>query len=96
MDRPFDALLDEVSDRLGYQGCVAHGRIWHVTDFLPAYGPVTAEQFAHWVFLAEDGGQVDRFDASCRRRDEIVDAFKRCLGAEVVDAFSLGRAPGEW
>ncbi len=39
----------------GYCGSVkANGTPLHVTMFIPDEGPVTADQFVEWVFLADN------------------------------------------
>jgi hypothetical protein len=83
MERPathgFDAMMDELAGRMGYCGT---GKT-HVTDFIPAEGPVTADQFVEWLILAEEDPVTARF------RPELRAIFLRHMKREIVDARDL-------
>lgn len=49
----FDGMINEVCVKMGFCGSVVDGEPRHVTDFIPKTGPVSAEQFASWVLIAE-------------------------------------------
>jgi hypothetical protein len=98
--RGFEALMQIVGESwcLG-QSYSGDGKPVQVTDFIPATGTVTADQFVEWVFLASP---PDAFDGSPkweRARVAIRAAFVRHMGGEAVDAGALrwtiveGRAP---
>jgi hypothetical protein len=46
----YNRLLNTICVDFGYCGSEVDGRLRHVDDFIPAEGPVTADQFATWVF----------------------------------------------
>jgi len=50
----YGALMHEACVVWGFCGCVKNGKPLHVDDFLPARGPVTADQFVEWLFLADN------------------------------------------
>ena len=91
MGRPnvFDGMLDEVCVKLGWCGCVKNGKPLHVTDFIPETGPVSADQFARWLIMA-DGLDTDQPTSEIRRSIHRLKAvFVKHMGADVVDASSL-------
>lgn len=79
----YDALLHEVCVGYGYCGCMKEGKSIHVDDFIPSEGPVTADQFVEWVFLADNRNPNLGPDSHKRA---IRDAFVKHMGAEVIDA----------
>ena len=86
--------MDEICVGLGFCGCIKDGRPSHVRQFIPSRGPVTADQFAEWVFLADDmnpNSEPKRWEAL---KDKIKQAFIRHMGAEVVDAKMLKWSDG--
>ena len=84
----FDALMDEVCVGLGFCGTVKDYPL-HVTHIIPTSGPVTADQFVDWVFLADDmNPNVDR-ERWAPIRHKIRAAFVKFMGAETVDATML-------
>jgi hypothetical protein len=85
----FDALMDEVCVGLGFCGCIKRGRPLHVSRFVPSSGPVRADQFAEWVFLADDMNPNSRPERWEKIRAKIEDAFVRHMGGDVVDASQL-------
>lgn len=90
----YDALMDEVCVRLGFCGCIKNGEPLHVDRFIPSNGPVSADQFVEWVFLADDvNPKVDpmRWD---RIKHQIRAAFIKHFGGSIVDAKRLRRGEG--
>lgn len=79
----FDALMHEVCVGHGYCGCMKYGKSLHVTDFIPAEGPVTADQFVEWVFLADN--ENPNLGPTAHKR-AIRAAFVKHMGADVADA----------
>lgn len=85
----YDALMDEVCVGLGFCGCIKRGRPLHVDRFIPSSGPVRADQFAEWVFLADDMNPNSKPERWEKIRAKIEGAFVRHMGAAVVDASLL-------
>lgn len=54
MAKGIDPLLHEPCVTYGYCGCVKFDKPLDVDDFIPPSGPVHADQFVEWVFLADD------------------------------------------
>lgn len=79
-------LLNKICVGSGYCGSEVDGRLRHVDDFIPAEGPVSADQFATWVFLAEG---LDPLLADISHRRAIRRAFIELMGTDVVDASLL-------
>lgn len=77
----YSVLLNEVCVGLGYCGSTRDGRHFHVDDFIPDAGMVTADQFAEWVVLADSLNPSTSSDLKAIRR-----AFIRHMGADSVDA----------
>lgn len=48
-----DALINEVCVKFGLRGSVRGDQVTHVDFIIPSDGPVTADQFVEWVFLAD-------------------------------------------
>jgi hypothetical protein len=91
----YDALMDEICVGLGFCGCIKDGRPLHVRQFIPSKGPVTADQFAEWVFLADDmnpNAEPKRWESL---KEKIKRAFVRHMGADVVDARLLKWSDGK-
>ena len=88
-DSDFDALMKEICVGWGYCGSVRDGKVLHVTDFIPATGPVSSEQFVERVFLAD--GMSDGFKSTGARghRKSLMAIFVKHMGAEIVDAERL-------
>jgi hypothetical protein len=82
----YDALMDEVCVGLGFCGCIKRGRPLHVGRFIPSSGPVRADQFAEWVFLADDMNPNSKPERWEKIRAKIEAAFVRHMGSDVVDA----------
>lgn len=79
----YDALMHEVCVGYGYCGCMKDGKSIHVDDFIPSEGPVTADQFVEWVFLADNRNPNLGPEAHKRA---IRAAFVKHMGEDVVDA----------
>ena len=91
----YDALMDEICVGLGVCGCIKDGRPSHVRQFIPSRGPVTADQFAEWVFLADDMNPYAEPKSWENLKEKIKRAFIRHMGAEVVDARVLKWSDGK-
>lgn len=82
----YDSLLHEACVVWGFCGCIKEGNPLHVDLLIPPDGPVTADQFVEWLFLADnvnpksDPARWKRHEAALR------EAFVRIMGAETVDA----------
>jgi hypothetical protein len=85
----FDALMDDVCVRWGFCGSMKHREHLHVTLIIPPDGPVTADQFVEWVFLAENMNPNNDLERWQKHKDNIRAAFVRHMGAEMVDARRL-------
>ena len=92
MGRPnsFDGMMHEFCVGLGWCGCVKAGKPLHVTDFIPETGPVSADQFARWLIIA-DGLDPEELCASELRRwlPQLAAVFVKHMGADVIDASKL-------
>lgn len=75
--------------RWGFCGSIKDGRPLNVYWFIPSEGPVTADQFVEWVFLAENENPNSEREQTKRFKVMIKDAFIKHMGAEVVDAKQL-------
>ena len=67
---------------------IKNGKPLSITDFIPETGPVSADQFARWVIMAEghDPGQYRR------RIPQLKAVFVKHMGTDVVDASRLRSA----
>jgi len=97
----FDALMDFVCVGHGYCGSIhRNGTPLHVTLFIPDEGPVTADQFVEWVFLADRENPNVEPERTQRAKDAIRAAFVEYMGGDVVDAerlrWSDAPPPDEW
>ena len=92
MGRPnaFDGMMHEFCVGIGFCGCVKDGKPLHVTDFIPEAGPVSADEFARWLIMA-DGLDPDQPSASEIRRwiPKLKAVFVKHMGADVIDASNL-------
>jgi hypothetical protein len=88
MGRPgaFDGMLHEFCTGLGWCGSEKDGKWLHVTDLIPPTGPVSADQFARYVVMAE-GFDPDQVGAAILTQLEAV--FVKHMGATVIDASNL-------
>ncbi|SFJ01403.1 hypothetical protein [Bradyrhizobium sp. cf659] len=88
MGRPnaFDGMMHEFCANLGWCGGVEDRTPLHVSDFIPDTGPVSADQFASWLIMAE-GLDPDLFSAS--ERSQLKTVFVKHMGTDVVDASKL-------
>ncbi len=85
----FDSLMHEVCVEHGWCGGVVDGQPKHVTDFLPESGPVCADDFVDWLFLAEG---VDPNEDKQKWQPHIIELrnmFIRHMGAEKVNVVKL-------
>ena len=85
----FDALMHDVCVEWGFCGCIKHGRPLHVMWFIPSYGPVSADQFVEWVFLADGQNPNSKPERWQKYKDLIKASFIKHMGAEVVNAKRL-------
>jgi hypothetical protein len=82
----YDALMHDVCVEWGFCGCIKEGRPLHVDLLIPREGPVFADQFVEWVFLADNlnpNSDPSRWQA---HKQAMRAAFVKHMGAEVVDA----------
>lgn len=85
----FDALMDIACPGWGFCGCIQHGTHLHVDLLIPSKGPVSADQFVDWLFLADDMNPNSDLEKWQPVRQALRGAFIDCMGAEVVDASRL-------
>lgn len=89
-DSAFDKLMHFVCVDWGYCGSVkADGTPLHVTMIIPDAGPVTADQFVEWVFLAENINPNAEPERWQRHKDAIRAAFVEHMGGDAVDSSAL-------
>jgi hypothetical protein len=90
MGRPnkFDGMMYELIVGLAWDcRCFKNGKPVDITDFIPETGPVSADQFARWVIMAEG---LDPDQKKYRRRiPQLKGVFVKHMGSEVVDASRL-------
>lgn len=48
----YDALMHEVCVKHGWWDGIVNGRPSHVHDLIPEPGPITADRFVDWLFMA--------------------------------------------
>ena len=86
--------MEEVCVGMGYCGSVVDGEPRHLDMYIPESGPVTADDFVNWLFLAEGLDPIGSAHA-----DNIRKAFIEHMGGEVVDArelkWAITREPNE-
>jgi hypothetical protein len=87
MGRPntFDGMLHEFCAGLGFCGGDKNGKRLHVTDLIPEAGPVSADDLAKWLILA-DGLDPDQEDHWIPKLKAV---FVKHMGTDVVDASRL-------
>jgi hypothetical protein len=85
----FDTLMDDVCVKWGFCGCMKHDQPLHVSDIIPSYGPVTADQFVEWVFLADNLNPNDPAGNWRKQKLAIREAFVLHMGSEIADAADL-------
>lgn len=61
----------------------------HVTDYIPKYGNVSADEFSEWVMLADGCGPETNLAFRDRHKHHMEVAFIKYMGAEVVPAQNL-------
>jgi hypothetical protein len=92
MGRPnaFGGMMHEFCVKLGWCGCVKDDKPLHVSDFIPETGPVSADEFARWLIMA-DGLDPDQLSVSEFRRwmPQLKAVFVKHMGADVIDASNL-------
>jgi hypothetical protein len=77
----------------GFCGTVKEGQPLHVDSIIPPSGPVTADQFVEWVFLADNMNPNSEPEKWQKLKDQIRAAFIEHMGREVVDAAELRWSP---
>lgn len=91
LDNAYSRLMSIVCGRFGYCGSLSDdGAPRHVDDYIPASGPVSADQFIDWLILAE-GMDPSTWTRGDRR--PLREAFITVMGAETVDAGRFKSAP---
>ena len=81
--------MHEVCVEWGFCGCIKYDLQLHVDLLIPSCGPVKADQFVEWVFLADDINPNLEAEKWHRHKTAIRAAFIEHLGDEVVDASRL-------
>jgi hypothetical protein len=92
MSRPnaFDGMMHEFCVGLGWCGCVKDGRPLHVTDFIPVTGPVSADEFARWLIMADGLDPNQLYPSESRSwMPQLKAVFVKHMGADVIDAGKL-------
>lgn len=82
----FEALMHEACAVWGFCGCIKNDKPLHVTDFIPSEGPVSADQFVEWLFLADDLNPNSAPAQWQHHREALRAAFITHMGAQTVDA----------
>ena len=85
----YNALQHDVCVGRGWCGGVVDGKPSHVDYLIPDSGPVTADQFVEWLFIAEGldpHAQPDKWET---HKVGLREAFIQHMGADVVDASAL-------
>jgi hypothetical protein len=85
----YDALMDIACPDWGFCGCIKNDTNLHVDLLIPSTGPVSADQFVEWLFLADDMNPNSNPEKWQRAKQALRDAFIDCMGADVVDASRL-------
>lgn len=84
-----NALMDEVCVGRGWCGGIVDGQPSHVDDFIPESGPVTADQFVEWLFMADDMDPKEDPSKWQKHEQGLREAFIRHMGHDIVDASLL-------
>jgi hypothetical protein len=82
----FGALVEEICLKWGFCGCLKDDQAIHVSLIIPSTGPISADQFVEWVFLANDLNPNSEPARWRREKEAIRAAFVKHMGAEIVDA----------
>ncbi|MBX7496528.1 hypothetical protein K3172_11740 [Qipengyuania sp. 6B39] len=85
----YNALQKEVCVECGWCGGIVDGKPSHVDNFIPEAGPVSADQFVDWLFIAEGMDPSEDSDRWQVHKDHLRAPFIRHIGAEIVDASML-------
>jgi hypothetical protein len=85
----YNALHHDVCVGHGWCGGIVAGKPSHVDDLIPDSGPVSADQFVDWLFIAEGIDPRSELDKWQKHKDRLREAFIRHMGADVVDASEL-------
>ncbi|HWU96313.1 MAG TPA: hypothetical protein VN029_12000 [Sphingomonas sp.] len=85
----YHALMHDVCAGRGWCGGIVNGEPSHVDYFIPEAGPVSADQFVDWLFLAEGIDPSDEPDKWREHREGLRQSFIQHMGADVVDASAL-------
>jgi hypothetical protein len=88
---PFRMLMWDICVRGGWCGGIADGAPTHVSDLLPASGPVTAETFAKLTVQAD--GSPSSEPPRHHHLQWLEAKFVKHLGSSLVDAKLLRQAP---
>lgn len=94
----YDALMHEACVVWGFCGCIKDGQPLHIDMLIPSEGPVSADQFVEWLFLADNQNPNSDPVRWERHKTALRTAFVTHMGGEVVDArllrWSLPSQPG--
>ena len=94
-DKGYDSLMHEACVGWGFCGSLKRDKPIHVGDIIPDYGPVSADQFVEWLFLADGLNPNAEPERWRRHKAAIRAAFVRHMGGETVDAARLRHDPDE-
>jgi hypothetical protein len=92
-EKGYVALMHEVCVGWGFCGSLKGEMPLHVDHIIPSYGPVSADQFVDWLFLADGLNPEAEPERWQRHKAAIRAAFARHMGAEIVDAHLLRYDP---
>ena len=89
-DNPaFNRLMHDVCVVHGWCGSAVNGQRFHVDDLIPDEGPISADQFIDWLFIAEGMDPDDDPQKWGKHKTLLKRAFILHMGAEIVDASQL-------
>lgn len=80
----FDGMMHEYCVKKGYCGSIIDGQVKHVTDYIPAKGLVSADDFVNWLLIAE-GLDPDYNSA----KSDLIKTFVKHMGANNINATNL-------
>ncbi|MEQ1552079.1 hypothetical protein [Sphingorhabdus sp.] len=85
----YNLLMHDVCVGQGWCGGIVDGKPSHVDHFIPETGPVSADQFVEWLFIADGQDPNAELDKWQKHKDGLRELFVKHMGAEVVDSSKL-------
>ena len=85
----YNLLMHDVCVGQGWCGGIVDGKPSHVDDFIPETGPVKADQFVEWLFIADGQDPDVDLEKWQKHKDALRQLFVKHMGGEVVDASKL-------